>query len=150
MLKKWWFWTIIVLIVIIIILLYILISKTIISNKIDNSNLSSFELIQYLKEKGYTFGTDDYKYIYNTHYVFLRNNSEGILIQKISPEISSEIVSFHNDLINDAYADISSKSANTTKEEMQQYEAFLNWLSDFGISKMQLINALEYYDNMEK
>lgn len=150
MLKKWWFWTIIVLIILIIILLFIVFSNIVKIGKQDNTDLSPFEVIEYLEDKGYMFETQDYTYIYTTHYIILRNDEEGIWIQKIISEISDNQLTFRNKQINDESADMTSESTNETKEEQQQYEAYLNWLEDMGLTKMQLVDALDFYDSMNK
>lgn len=149
MLKKWWFWTIIGLSVIIVFLLLIMLFDNAKIGKQDNSDLNSFEVIEYLEKKGYTFEIQDYTYTYSTHYVVLRNDDEGIWIQKIINELTGTMLSFKNDQINDEFADITSESANKTKEEEQQYEAYLNWLKDMGLTKMQLVDALDFYDTMQ-
>lgn len=147
MLKKWWFWTIIVLICIIVVLLFLLFSGNI--NTKDNSNLSSSEVIEYLENEGYTFETEDYADLYPTHYIILRNDNEGIWIQKLTNELVGTMLSFKNDQINDEFADITSESANETTQEEQQYEAYENWLKDMGLTKMQLVDALDFYDTMQ-
>ena len=149
MLKKWWFWTIIGLIIVIVILLFIVFFNNLKIGKQDNTDLTSFEVIEYLENEGYTFETQDYTYIYTTHYIILRNDEEGIWIQKIISEISDNQVTFRNKQINDKSADMTSESANETKEEQQQYEAYMNWLEDMGLTKMQLVDALDFYDAMQ-
>ena len=148
MLKKWWFWTIIGLIIVIVILLFIIFSNNVKIGRQDNTDLTSFEVIEYLENEGYTFETQDYTHIYTTHYIILRNDSEGIWIQKIDDELIGTMLSFKNDQINDEFADMTSESTNETKEEQQQYEAYMNWLEDMGLTKMQLVNSLEFYDSM--
>ena len=147
MLKKWWFWTIVVLSIIIIVLIFIIFSSNIKIEK-DNTDLNSYEVVKYLESKGYTFETQDFMQTYLTHYIILRNDNEGIWIQKLDNELIGTMLSFKNDQINDEFADMTSESANETKEEQQQYEAYLNWSEDMGLTKMQLVDALDYYDNM--
>ena len=149
MLKKWYFWTIVALSIIIIILMFIIISSSIKIKKQDNINLSSYEVITYLESKGYSFETQDFIQTYLTHYIILRNDSEGIWIQKLDNELVGTMLSFKNDQINDKFADMTSESANETKEEQQQYKAYINWLNDMGLTKMQLIDALDFYDAMQ-
>lgn len=146
MLKKWWFWTIVVLSILVVILLSIILFNNIKTRKQDNSSLVSFEVIQYLEERGYTFEVQDYTYIYTTHYIILKNDDEGIWIQKIVDELTGTMLSFKNKQINNEFADITSESANETKEEQQQYEAYINWLEDMGLTKMQVVDALDFYN----
>lgn len=149
MLKKWYVWTIIALSIVIIVLMLIIISSNIKIEKRDNTNLSSYEIITYLESKGYSFETQDVIQTYLTHYIILRNDSEGIWIQKLDNELVGTMLSFKNDQINDEFADMTSESSNETKEKQQQYKAFINWLEDMGLTKMQLINALNFYDAMQ-
>lgn len=148
MLKKWWFWTIIGLSIIIIVFLFLMLNDNIKIRKKDNTNLTSFEIIEYLENEGYTFEIQDYENIYTTHYIILRNDDEGIWIQKVINELIGTMLSFKNEQINEEFADITSESSNETKEEQQQYEAYINWLADMGLTKMQLVEALDFYDSM--
>lgn len=149
MLKKWWFWTIVVLSIIIIVLMIIIFSSNIRAKNQDNTDLNSYEVVKYLESKGYTFETQDFMQTYLTHYIILRKDSDGIWIQKLNNELIGIMLSFKNSLINDEFADMTSESANETKEEQQQYEAYMNWLEDMGLTKMQLVDALDFYDAMQ-
>lgn len=149
MTKKWWFWTIIGLSILVIFLLFVIFANNIKIGKEDNTDLTAFEVIEYLEDKGYMFETQDDTNIYTTHYIILRNDNEGIWIQKLDNELIGTMLSFKNDQINDEFADMTSESANETKEEQQQYEAYMNWLEDMGLTKMQLIDALDFYDAMQ-
>lgn len=144
--KKWYFWVIIILVLLLILSLYIIL----INKKVDKSDLLEVEVLQYLEDKGYTFDVEDYTYIYTTHYIILRNDEEGILIQKIVNDITGTHLSFNNKQINDEFADITSESANTTIEEKEQYQAYLYWLEDMGLTKIQITNTLDFYDNLKK
>lgn len=148
MLKKWWFWTIIGLSIIIVILLFVILINNIEITKKDNTDLIPFEVIEYLEDAGYQFEVQDYEHMYTTHYIILRNDDEGIWIQKIDDELVGTMLSFNNKQINDEFADMTSKSANETKEERQQYRAYINWLDDMGLTKMQLVRALDFYDSI--
>ena len=146
--KKWWFWTIVVLSIIIIVLMLIIFSSNMKVEKQDNTALSSYEVVTYLESKGYTFETQDFMQTYLTHYIILKNDSEGIWIQKIDNELTGIMLRNKNSQINDEFADMTGEHANETKEEQQQYEAYINWLKDMGLTKMQLVDALNFYDSM--
>ena len=145
--KKWYFWTTIGLTIIIIILLIIILNDKF-KIKQDNTNLTTFEVMDYLQSNGYTFKIEDYTYIYTTHYIILRNDDDGIWIQKIINDLTGTYLTFKNDLVNDEHANITSEAANETEDKKQQYEAFLNWLEDMGLTKKQLNDVLNLYDEI--
>lgn len=146
--KKWWFWIIIVLVIIISILITIIIFDSLKTK--DNTDLSSYEVMKYLEDKGYIFEIKDDSYIYKTHYIIIKNNNEGIWIQQYQNELIGTNTSFKNSSCNDEFADISSESANETEDEKKQYKAYVNWLNDMGLSKSQIIEVIDYYDTLEK
>lgn len=154
--KEWWFWVVlatIIFVIVGIIIIYLDVANELADirgqSKEDNTDLTSFEVIEYLEDKGYTFETDDLTNIYTTHYIILRNDDEGIWIQKVINELIGTMLNFKNEQINEEFADMTSESANATKEEQQQYDAYINWLDDMGLTKMQIVEALDFYDEMQ-
>lgn len=147
--KQWWFWTIIGLIILVTILVLIIFANKLKARQQqDNTNLTTFEVMEYLQSNGYKFEVEDYTYIYTTHYVILRNDADGIWIQKIINDLTGTYLTFKNDLINDEHANITSEAANETEDKKQQYKAFLNWLEDMGLTKRQLNDVLDLYDEI--
>ena len=59
-------------------------------------------------------------------------------------------MSFKNTSCNNEFADISSESSNNTEAEKRQYEAYMYWLKDMGLRKSQIVEVLNYYDNINK
>ena len=146
--NKWWFWIIVLIIIVVLCVTFIIGMNGLIDKK-DNSSLSSYQVKEMLEREGYVFETSNLETKYITHYVIIRNNKEGIRIQKyINPLIGTEI-SFNNKSYNDKLADVSSESANKTDEERKQYKAYLNWLNDMGLTKSQVVDVLEYFDSAQ-
>lgn len=151
LIKKWWFWVIILIMVIIIcftISICALNRDT--KENIDSTSMASYEVKEYLEDKGYIFEIADYKNVYNTHYVIIKNDNEGIWIQQYQNEIIGLNMSFKNTSCNNEFADISSESSNNTEAEKRQYEAYMYWLKDMGLRKSQIVEVLNYYDNINK
>lgn len=152
LIKKWWFWMV-VLIIVVVICFTIILSIFLALNKnkvVDCYNMTSYEVKEYLEEKGYTFEISDYNYIYNTHYIIIRNDKDGILIQQYQNELIGTETSFKNTSCNDEFANVSSESANKTDNKKKQYIAYIDWLNDMRLSKSQVIDVLEYYDKASK
>lgn len=154
--KKWWFAVIIVIIAIIIFIGTICIYKltydlkhtTQVSN---NIKMSSFELIELLKNEGYEYEITEFSGQSGT-YVTLRDNKNGVVIQRILNTVLGTMMTFCDKTINDSMADLIDYSRNDTIEEQQQYKAYERWLKKYNITKMQLSEMLDYYykNNLDK
>lgn len=116
--------------------------------KIDTSNFTSREIKEYLEEQGYEFTTDTMTNFYTTIYTMIEKESEGITILKIENPLTGIEYSFKNLSCNDEYANISSKAANDEIDEENQYKAFLDWLEDLNLTKLQIINVMDYFQSL--
>lgn len=138
-----------IILLLIIIILFLVLNKNISNSKIDASNMSYDELVKMFENQKYIFeltNLDGYLYI------SLINLDKGITIQRIPDTLVGTLMSFHDEKINDEFADILYISENDTKEKETQYEAYENWLKYYNISELQLCNLLDnYYEqNMDK
>jgi|GEM_PF-5428557 hypothetical protein len=112
------------------------------SKNIDGSNLNTSELINMFESDGYSLEITN---LDGTIYVSLNNKKDGISIQRIFNTYIGTLMTFDDDSINDEMADILNISDNDTEEKKKQYKAYKNWLEYYNISKMQLIDMLDYY-----
>lgn len=108
--------------------------------KIDNTDLSDREVLEYLEKEGYNFSVSN---IDNDQYISISKGD--ILIQRVFNSQKVE-VTFKNNKINDESAIITDEESNDTKELKKQYDNFFNWLKSVGLKKWQIINVLYYYD----
>lgn len=110
--------------------------------KIDNTDLSSKEVQEYLEKEGYEFLVSDNE---NTQYTII--SKDNIWIQKIVNNYIGNFVTFQNDKINDEHASIVDEKENDTDELKEQYNGFLKWLESVGLDKSQITDVLDYYDS---
>lgn len=116
------------------------------SSEKDNSKLTSEELQKYLVNEGYEFTIKDYT---TTHYVILTSEIDGeedVRIQQIDNQYIGPMMTFKKANINEEHANILDKEDNETRLEKEQYDAYIDWLDENGITKIQLQNLLEHYD----
>ncbi len=110
--------------------------------KINNSNLTDEEVIEYLEGKGYNFQ----KLLYLDSGVFytIIENNDNVYIQKIlSPHMT--LYTFKNNDYNDEHANIVNLSDNDNDEDIQ-YSAYQKWLQEINLNDNQIISVLDYYD----
>jgi predicted nucleic acid-binding Zn ribbon protein len=135
----------------IIIIIVVVISLLIIFLKKDKNlhDLSSSEVVEYLKDNGCDFDISDYTYIYTTHYVYVSCENPKIAFQKIDGSALNTIrYNWQLDSLNDSWADILETDKNEKSEEKKaQYIEYEKWLKNIGLTSSQIINALDYYDD---
>lgn len=151
---------IILLSIIILILSTIVVSFLIIKNNssnetkahsIDGSKMNDVELLEMFQKENYNIKLEKIislsspTYSDNCIYVIFENKQEGIRIQRVLNTLTGTLMTYKDDSINTAYADLLQLSRNDTKEEQEQYDAFLSWLKKYNITKTQLSNMLDYY-----
>lgn len=151
---------IILLSIIILILSTIVVSFLIIKNNssnetkahsIDGSKMNDVELLEMFQKENYNIKLEKIislsspTYSDNCIYVIFENKQEGIRIQRVLNTLTGTLMTYKDDSINTAYADLLQLSKNDTKEEQEQYDAFLSWLKKYNITKTQLSNMLDYY-----
>ena len=111
--------------------------------KIDNSNLTDKEVIEYLEGKDYKFEKISFSDDDSTIYTTISN--EDIYLQKIVNTYIGTIYTFGNDVYNDENADIVNLEDNNEDEDIQ-YSAYQKWLAEVNLDDSQIISALNYYD----
>lgn len=151
---------IILLSIVILVLTTILVSFIIIKNtssnetktySIDGSKMNDAELLEMFQKENYNIKLEKIislsspTYSDNCVYVIFENEREGIRIQRILNTLVGTLMTYEDDSINDERADLLQLSRNDTKEEQEQYDAFLSWLKKYNITKTQLSNMLDYY-----
>ena len=111
--------------------------------KIDNSNLTDKEVIEYLESKDYKFEKISFSDDDSTIYTTISN--DDIYLQKIVNTYIGTIYTFGNDVYNDENADIVNLEDNNEDEDIQ-YSAYQKWLTEVNLDDSQIISALNYYD----
>lgn len=111
--------------------------------KIDNSNLTDKEVIEYLESKDYKFEKISFSDDDSTIYTTISN--DDIYLQKIVNTYIGTIYTFGNDVYNDENADIVNLEDNNEDEDIQ-YSAYQKWLAEVNLDDSQIISALNYYD----
>ncbi len=123
------------------------------SPSIDRTGYYSDEVQTYLKEKC-EFSIDDHGGVtsndFHYHKVIVSCENPKIFIQKIVVTMQERTIMYEYDWnldsLNNDYANILTIDENKKEGEKKQYEAYEKWLSKNGLSNVQIIDVLDYYD----
>lgn len=132
-------------IIVLLLIVFICIFITNKKEKIDFSNMSSYELIEAFQNNEYEFEISKFSHSNSTIYLTLENKKEGICIQRIYNIYIGNMMTFQNRSANNEMADLIDLTRNDTTGEQQQYKLFEKWLNYYNISKIQLSDFLDYY-----
>ena len=111
----------------------------------DNINIASLtypKLKYFLEEQGYSFETTTTEAL-NFTYFYNENVSIGATIEI---ESYKYIISFWDKALEGPACCITDTSANTSKEQHQQYNSYLKWKDNIGLTQEQIKEVLlKYY-----
>lgn len=116
------------------------------NSKIDNSNLTDEEVIEYLESLGYNYDKTMYSNLLSTTYVTITDKNDDIRIQKIINDLVGTLYTFQNSSYNDSHADILNIEDNDDEEETIQYSAYKKWLIEVNLSDNQIISSINFFD----
>ena len=115
------------------------------NNKVNTSNFTDKEIIEYLEKLGYKYDKTMYSNLLSTTYITITDREDDIRIQKIINDFVGTSYTFQNSSYNDSHADILNIEDND-KDEQIQYSAYKKWLEDINLSDNQVISSINYYD----
>lgn len=111
-----------------------------------DSKDSSKTIKETLESKGYVF--DNILYIDGISEFYITSEDGKMTIIKYNNSSTGEKKYYYNNSdVNDASADITSKDLNTSDDEIKQYESYIDWLAKNELSKDQIKDVLDYYNN---
>ena len=114
-------------------------------NRIDTSNFTDKEVIEYLESLGYKYDKTMYSNLLSTTYITITDKKDDIRIQKIINDFVGTSYTFQNSSYNDSHADILNIEDNDDEEKIQ-YSAYNKWLKEINLSDSQVISSINYYD----
>ena len=112
--------------------------------KIDNSNLTDRQVIEYLENENYKFEKSSFSDNDSTIYTTISN--DNVYLQKIVNIYLGTKYTFGNEVYNDENADIVNLDNNDNDEKNIQYSAYQKWLKEINLTDNQIISVLDYYD----
>lgn len=153
LIKKWWIWAILVFILISIIGIKIFITRPIETSEDIDKNTSTIntatltypELRYFLEEQGYSFVTHT-SLDGTVNDTFFYNNEIYVTATLLVKDYKYIIQYQDKKLNNSEICCITDTSANTSEEKQQQYNSYLKWKEDIGLTQEQIKEVLiKYY-----
>lgn len=149
--KKWWFWVMILIVVsvsAIVIKVCGIKMEQIDEVSSENVNIKSVATLKYpelkyfLEKQGYKFDTRTIKSANCTYF-----SNENISISAtIAIETYEYIISYWDKSLKGDACFITDTSANISKEKQQQYNSYLKWKDNIGLTEEQIKEVLlKYY-----
>ena len=154
LIKKWWFWVIILVFILIIIIgIKVFVTMSIETSENINKNASDVniatltypELRYFLEEQGYSFVTYTRQDgIVNDTFFY---NNETCVTATLSIKDYEYIIQYQDKTLNNGeICCITDTLANTSEEKQQQYNSYLKWKEDIGLTQEQIKEVLlKYY-----
>lgn len=140
--KKWWFWVIVMTVILCIVVTCIVCINT---NTKNNATLTYPELKYFLEEQGYAFETQTIEST-QVNYTYFYNEEMSIMATIVTEDYTYMLEYCDKTLDNGRSCCITDTSANTSKEKQEQYNSYLKWKDNIGLTQEQIKEVLlKYY-----
>lgn len=153
LIRKWWIWAILIFILISVIGIKIFVTRPIETSEdidkntsdINTATLTYPELRYFLEEQGYSFETSTITSD-KLNFTYFYNEKISVMATLLTEDYRY-IIEYHDKTLdNERACCITDTSANTSEEKQQQYNSYLKWKEDIGLTQEQIKEVLlKYY-----
>ena len=108
------------------------------TQSVDNTDLSTEEVQEYLENSGYRF------YIFNNDYKTVGLTNDTVLISLTAGSYSNKIM-FQNSDINESIVDVTYEYDGDDSDDQALYDGYVSWLDENGLDRDQVEKVLDGY-----